>query len=108
VSTGFSSAFLTRRQPYLRWFEAFQRRSHGVRRLGSTVLSLAAIAAGRLEGFYERDLWPWDIAAGMVLGEEAGGRISSLDGGPVVLASGRLVASNGSIHRQMLRVLNAA
>ena len=106
LATGFSTRFLTHTQPYLRWFQAFQRNSHGVRRLGSTVLSLAAIAAGRLEGFYERDLWPWDIAAGLVLIEEAGGRVSNLQGGPVVLDQGHLLASNGHIHHQLLQILH--
>ncbi len=106
LSTGFSSRFLTRTQPYLGWFQTFQRQSHGVRRIGSTVISLAAVAAGRLEGFYERDLWPWDMAAGMLLVQEAGGRVSTVTGGPVALDRGQLVASNGRIHRAMLRVLN--
>jgi myo-inositol-1(or 4)-monophosphatase len=78
-----------------------------VRRIGSTVISLASVASGRLDGFYERDLWPWDIAAGTLLVQEAGGRVSNLTGGPVTLEQGRLVASNGRIHRAMLRVLNA-
>ncbi len=105
LSTGFSSMFTTRSQPYLRWFETFQRHSHGVRRIGSTVFSLASVAAGRLEGFYERDLWPWDIAAGMLLVTEAGGRVSDFRGRAPALDRGQLVASNGRIHAQMLRVL---
>lgn len=108
LATGFSSRFLTRRQPYLRWFETFQGRSHGVRRIGSTVLCLAAVAAGRLDGFYERDLWPWDLAAGALLVEEAGGRVSNLRGEPIDLRKGQLVASNGHIHREMLRVVYPA
>jgi myo-inositol-1(or 4)-monophosphatase len=105
LATGFSSNFLHQRQPYLRWFEACQRHSHGVRRIGSTVYCLAAVAAGRLEGFYERDLWPWDIAAGLLLVEEAGGRVTDMDGHPPALSSGRLVASNGRIHGDLLRLL---
>ena len=107
LSTGFSTKFLTQDQPYLGWFQRLQRSSHGVRRLGSTVLSLAAVAAGRLEGFYEQDLWPWDIAAGMVIVQEAGGTISNLHGKAVVLEDGRLVASNGHIHRPLLRTLTS-
>lgn len=107
LSTGFSTNFLAHDQPYLRWFKTLQRRSHGVRRLGSTVLCLAAVAAGRLEGFYERDLWPWDMAAGMLLVEEAGGRVTNLNGRAVALEEGRLVATNGRIHRQLLRALAA-
>ncbi len=108
LSTGFSAKFLTQRQPYLGWFEACQRRSHGVRRLGSTVISLASIAAGRLDGFYEQDLWPWDVAAGLLLITEAGGRVSDFAGRPPRIADGRLVASNGKIHRELLQVLNHA
>ena len=105
LSTGFSSSFLKHPQPYRGWFEAFQRQSHGVRRIGSTVFSLAAVAAGRLEGFYEQDLWPWDIAAGLLLVQEAGGRASNFSGQAVVLEGGQLVASNGHIHTEMLRVI---
>jgi myo-inositol-1(or 4)-monophosphatase len=105
IATGFSSSFLRHDQPYLGWFRQVQRRSHGVRRVGSTVWCLAAIAAGRMEGFYERDLWPWDIAAGLLLVEEAGGRVTNLAGRRVVLDEGRLVATNGHIHQQLLRVL---
>lgn len=105
LSTGFSFHSLTHTQPYLRWFQTLQQRSHGVRRIGTTVLSLAAVAAGRLDGFYERDLQPWDLAAGALLVEEAGGRITNMEGRPVVLGEGRLVASNGHIHRELLQVL---
>ena len=106
LSTGFSSQFLTQDQPYLDWFRRAQRHSHGVRRLGSTVISLAAVASGRLEGFYEQDLWPWDIAAGMVIVQEAGGRLTRCDGKPVVLTAGQLVATNRHIHRELLRLLH--
>jgi len=104
IATGFAFNFRRHPQPYLKWFQEFQRRSHGVRRIGSTVFCLAAIAAGRLEGFYERDLWPWDMAAGMLLVEEAGGRISDLSGGRPDLTAGQLLATNGLIHDQMLRI----
>jgi myo-inositol-1(or 4)-monophosphatase len=106
LSTGFSTAFLKQDEPFLGWFKALQRGSHGIRRMGSTVLSLAAVAAGRLEGFYERDLWPWDIAAGLLLVTEAGGCVSNLEGRPVVLTEGCLVATNGHIHRALLRTLS--
>ena len=105
LSTGFSSKFRRQPQPYLRWFQALEARSHAVRRLGSTALCLAYVAAGWLDGFYERDLWPWDIAAGLLLVEEAGGRVSDFKGKPVALTRGRVVASNGLIHDEMLRVL---
>ena len=105
LSTGFSTNFLTHDHPYLGWFQAAQRHSHGVRRIGSTVLSLAAVAAGRLEGFYERDLWPWDIAAGMLIVEEAGGKVTNLEGRAPVLEQGQLLATNHHIHAQLARLL---
>ena len=105
LSTGFSTQFLRHTQPYLRWFQTLQRGSHGVRRLGSTVLSLAAVAAGRLDGFYEQDLWPWDMAAGLLLVKEAGGRVTNCSGRVVVLTAGELVATNGRIHRPLLHAL---
>lgn len=106
LATGFSTTFRRHPATYLRWFRTLESRSHAVRRLGTTVLSLAYVAAGRLEAFYERDLWPWDIAAGMVLVAEAGGCLSDFRGGPVVLDRGQLVASNGRIHRDVLRALD--
>lgn len=105
LSTGFSSKFRTTPQPYLRWFQTLEARTHAVRRLGSTALCLAYVAAGWLDGFYERDLWPWDIAAGLLLVEEAGGRVSNFSGKPVTLTECRVVASNGRIHEAMLQAL---
>ena len=73
--------------------------------MGSTALSLAYVACGRQDGFYEQDLKSWDIAAGLVLVEEAGGRVSDFHGRRVRLEDGRLLASNGALHRQMLALL---
>lgn len=108
LSTGFSSKFRTTPQPYLRWFQTLEARTHAVRRLGSTALCLAYVAAGWLDGFYERDLWPWDIAAGLLLVEEAGGRVSDFENNPVSLTAGRVVASNGRIHEAMLQALRGS
>ena len=106
LSTGFSPKFRDNPAPYLRWFQAFQSRCHAVRRVGSSALSLAYVACGRQEGFYEQDLWPWDIAAGILLVKEAGGRVTDFRGRPVRrLSDGQLVASNGRVHREMLRLL---
>jgi myo-inositol-1(or 4)-monophosphatase len=104
-STGFSVKFRRNPAPYLRWFQAFQSRCHAVRRSGSTAISLAYVAAGRLEGFYEQDLWPWDIAAGIVLVEEAGGRVSDFRDRPVQFKAGEVVASNGHLHEKILTLL---
>ncbi|WP_404788047.1 inositol monophosphatase family protein [Altericista sp. CCNU0014] len=72
--------------------------TQGVRRGGSASLDLAYVACGRLDGYWERGLSPWDIAAGIVLVEEAGGRVSAYDRLPLDLASGRILATNGYLH----------
>ena len=106
LSTGFSSQFHKDPTRYLGWFEQLQRRSHGVRRVGSTAISLAYVACGRFDGFYEQDLWPWDVAAGMVLVREAGGRVTDFAGRALPNARrGLLLASNGAIHPELVRVL---
>jgi myo-inositol-1(or 4)-monophosphatase len=105
LATGFSANFRRHPQPYARWFHTLESQSQAVRRMGSTALCLAYVAAGWLDGFYERDLWPWDVAAGLLLVEEAGGRVTDFEGRPVVLHRGRVVASNGFIHEQILRVV---
>ncbi|MBI3088486.1 MAG: inositol monophosphatase [Candidatus Omnitrophica bacterium] len=108
LSTGFSENFRHHPAPYLRWFQAFQSRCHAVRRMGCTSLSLAYVACGRQDGFYEQDLWPWDIAAGIVLVEEASGRVTDFRGRPVCLEDGRVVASNRLIHAEMLACLSVS
>lgn len=82
--------------------------SHGVRRGGSAALDLAFVAAGRLEGFWERGLNPWDIAAGIILVEEAGGKVTSYEGDELVLDSGRILASNRLIHDDLIAELRKA
>lgn len=75
--------------------------SQGVRRGGSAALDLAYVAAGRLDGFWELGLKPWDIAAGIIIIEEAGGKVSAYDGSPVVIESGKILATNGIIHHNL-------
>ncbi|WP_218080824.1 inositol monophosphatase family protein [Anthocerotibacter panamensis] len=75
--------------------------TQGVRRDGAAALDLAYIASGRLDGYWERGLSVWDIAAGIVLVEEAGGQVTAYDGGPFVLNSGRILATNGLLHEQI-------
>jgi myo-inositol-1(or 4)-monophosphatase len=79
-----------------------------VRETGSAVLNLAAVAAGRLDAYWELRLRPWDVAAGMLLVEEAGGRVTDPAGRPVDLAAPALVASNGLIHDEILQTLEEA
>ena len=77
----------------------------GLRRFGAATLDLAWIAAGRFDAYWERDLSPWDMAAGMLLVREAGGFVSDLDGGDAVLTKGHVVAGNDTMHRELLRLL---
>jgi myo-inositol-1(or 4)-monophosphatase len=78
-----------------------------VRRLGSAALDIAYVAAGRMDGFWEQGLNAWDIAAGVLLVQEAGGRVTGLDGGPFELRTGRILATNGLIHDEMRRVVES-
>jgi myo-inositol-1(or 4)-monophosphatase len=64
------------------------------------------VAAGRFEGFWEQHLYPWDVAAGALVVEEAGGRVTGMDGTPFDPAAAHLVASNGSVHDEMLAVIH--
>ncbi|NJK62006.1 MAG: inositol monophosphatase [Synechococcaceae cyanobacterium SM2_3_1] len=79
----------------------FTHLTQGVRRGGSAALDLAFVATGQLDGYWERGLSPWDIAAGIVLVQEAGGQVSAYDGSPVDIFSGRVLATNGHLHAQM-------
>jgi myo-inositol-1(or 4)-monophosphatase len=105
LATGFPYDIRVRADNNLREYAAFALRSRGVRRLGSAVLYLAWLAAGRFDGYWELRLGPWDVAAGGLMVEEAGGRLTSLTGAPLDLDTPRVVASNGHIHDAMLAVL---
>jgi myo-inositol-1(or 4)-monophosphatase len=82
--------------------------SHGVRRTGSAALDLAYVAAGRLDFFWEFGLKPWDQAAGTLLVEEAGGRVSDMSGGPLsITGSDHLLADNGTLHEEVVKMFGA-
>jgi myo-inositol-1(or 4)-monophosphatase len=91
--------------PNFRFYWDFTLRSHGVRRDGSAALDLAYVAMGRFDSFWEFGLNPWDTAAGVILVEEAGGRVTDLQGRPYVLGGPSILASNGLIHEQMMNVV---
>ena len=80
--------------------------THGVRRAGSAALDLAYVASGRLDGFWEFGLNPWDMAAGILLVTEAGGKCSDMNGGPVSLRGPHLLADNGLVHDQILTLFS--
>ena len=86
------------------WREAIQR-AQGVRRAGAAALDLCYLACGRLDGFWEWKLRPWDTAAGRLIVEEAGGRVSDFSGGPHRLTGAETAASNGRLHGELLDMI---
>ncbi len=101
VATGFPS-HKRHRSPNVHFYQEFTLRSHGVRRAGSAALDMAYVAAGRLDGFWEFKLNPWDTSAGYLLIEEAGGVVTHFDGSKFTLDSREVFATNGKIHEEML------
>ncbi|MFZ5719811.1 MAG: inositol monophosphatase family protein [Pseudomonadota bacterium] len=93
---------------FLKELHQISQRVAGVRRFGSAALDLAWVAAGRFDGYWERDLKPWDLAAGVLLVTEAGGKVTDADGGEDVLSKGAAVAGNLDLHPQILSRLTAA
>ncbi len=100
LATGFPSQ-KRHASPNVHFYQEFTLRSHGVRRAGSAGLDLAYVACGRLEGFWEFKLNPWDTSAGFLMVEEAGGRITHFDGGKFTLDRREVLATNGLINAEM-------
>lgn len=103
--TGFPYNIRETADTNLREYAAFSLRARAVRRLGSAAIDLAYVACGRFDAFWELRLGPWDVAAGAVLVEEAGGRVTGLDGRALDVGAPTLLASNGLIHDEMLAAL---
>ncbi len=101
LATGFPSR-KRHASPNVHFYQEFTLRSHGVRRAGSAALDLAYVACGRMEAFWEFNLNPWDTAAGILLIEEAGGRVTDFAGAHYRLASDEILASNGLIHDELV------
>jgi len=101
VATGFPSR-KRNESPNIHFYHEFSLRSHGVRRAGSAALDLAYVAAGRLDAFWEFNINPWDTAAGYLLVEEAGGKMTGFSGQPFRLDSREILASNGLIHAELV------
>ncbi len=87
---------------------AMQEQVAGLRRFGAAALDLAWVAAGRLDGYWERDLKAWDMAAGLILVREAGGFVTDCDGREDIFGKGQVIAGNEAIQKEILRVLNGA
>jgi len=86
-------------------FQNFSGKVHAVRRAGSAALDLCYVAAGRFDGFWEMKLSPWDLAAGSLIVREAGGKVTEFNGKMIHLEGRQVLASNGKIHREMMKVL---
>ena len=105
--TGFPYDVHSRVDEIVGLFGDFVGQARAVRRLGSAAIDLCYVAAGRLDGFWENDLKPWDIAGGALIVAEAGGRVSGMDGTPFASRGGHVLASNGRLHEAMLGVIRS-
>jgi myo-inositol-1(or 4)-monophosphatase len=103
--TGFPYNFRERLETVISQFRKFLVSSQAVRRGGSAALDLSYVAAGRLDGFWELYLQPWDTAAGGIILEEAGGRVTDFKGGPFSVYMKEILASNGLVHDEMVEIL---
>jgi myo-inositol-1(or 4)-monophosphatase len=101
VATGFPSQ-KRHKNPNIHFYHQITLRTHGVRRAGSAALDLCCVASGRFDGFWEFNLNPWDTAAGVLIVEEAGGKVSDFKGGPFQIDSRETLASNGLLHAPLL------
>jgi myo-inositol-1(or 4)-monophosphatase len=107
VATGFPTHH-RKRSANINYYWEYTLRSHGVRRDGSAALDLCSVACGRFDAFWEFGLKSWDTAAGVLLVQEAGGKVSDLSGGPYRLGGPQMLASNGRIHGEMQEVATIA
>jgi len=96
IATGFPYYDFTKLDKYMKSMDYFMRNSHGMRRLGSAAADLAYVASGRFEAFYEHALHSWDVAAGIIIIKQAGGRVSDFNGGENYLFGGEMIACNAN------------
>lgn len=96
IATGFPYYDFSKLDQYMKAMDYFMRNSHGLRRLGSAAADLAYVAAGRFEAFYEHALHAWDVAAGIIIIKQAGGKVSDFNGGDNYLFGGEMVACNAN------------
>ncbi len=96
IATGFPYSNYSRMEAFMESLNYFMKNSHGLRRLGSAATDLAYVACGRLDSFYEYDLKPWDVAAGVLLIQQAGGHVCDFNGGDNYLFGREIVASNSN------------
>jgi myo-inositol-1(or 4)-monophosphatase len=107
LATGFPYYDYGRLDEYIVLFKHLMENTHGLRRLGSAAVDLAYTACGRFEGFYEYGLSPWDVAAGVLIVQEAGGKVSDFSGSDHYIFGGELVATNPFINDELLKVIKS-
>lgn len=108
LATGFPYDRLTSRENNMNYFSALLLSSQEIRRCGSAALDLCSVASGRLDGYWELKLQPWDVAAGICIVSEAGGTVSTFAGSPSRISDSEILASNGKIHQAMLEIIYRA
>ncbi len=106
LATGFPS-HKRHKNPNIQFYHQITLRSHGVRRAGSAALDLCCVAAGRYDGFWEFNLNSWDTAAGVLIVQVAGGKVTNFSGGPFTIDSREVLASNGLLHDELLQEFQA-
>mgnify|MGYP006277860373 CR=1 FL=1 len=107
VTTGFAYDRRERADELLVHYKNFMMRCHGVRRVGAAALDLCSVACGRVDGYWEANLKPWDTAAGWLIVEEAGGKVTDYSGNVFNIEKKEVLASNGLIHKQMSEVIKS-
>jgi len=107
LATGFPYNIHEKSEEVIRLFGKMIVRAQGIRRPGSAAIDLCYVAAGILDGFWEQDLHPWDTAAGIVIVEEAGGKVTTFEGKPYSPFQKTIVAANPLIHDEMIKVLSS-
>jgi myo-inositol-1(or 4)-monophosphatase len=105
IATGFPYTGFDKMNDYLLMIKDILDRSHGIRRLGSAAIDLVYVACGRLEGFYEYGLNPWDVAAGALIVSEAGGQVTDFDGGEQFIHGRRIIATNRNIYPELFHII---
>ena len=107
LATGFPYYQFDKRGVYLDIINHFLDETHGIRRFGSAAIDLAYVACGRLEGFFEYNLHPWDVAAGTFIVQQAGGKVTDFRGGNNFLFGNQLCAANANVHAEMLQIIES-
>lgn len=105
LATGFPYSNYDRMKPYMEVFDWCMRHTHGLRRLGSAAADMAYVAAGRFEGFYEYGLNAWDVAAGIIIIKEAGGKVGDFSGGDNALFGKEIISTNSLVYEEFLAVV---